>query len=112
MVIRKSVDIDALCGQWIHSREEDTKEEIVYRPVGYPLPPSRGRSGIELRADKTYRRSDIGPTDTSAVRDGQWLLEDGDEVRIRVESDGKQETLTVASLDNDRLVVRRKTARG
>jgi hypothetical protein len=38
--------------RWLHSYEEDTETEAVYRPESYAFPPSRGpRPGFELRPD-------------------------------------------------------------
>lgn len=37
--------------RWLHAREEDSEDELVFRPEGYPLPLARGRREIELHAD-------------------------------------------------------------
>jgi hypothetical protein len=38
-------------GRWVHSHEEDTDDETVFRAAdsGYAFPPSRGREALELR---------------------------------------------------------------
>jgi hypothetical protein len=58
--------------RWVHSREEDTGENIVYRPVGYPFPPARGREGIEFREDGAFIHYLIGPSDRPQAINGQW----------------------------------------
>jgi len=60
------LDRAALQGQWVHAHEEDTDSELVYRPASYSLPPSRGRSALDLRADGTY-------VETSRVTLGEYL---------------------------------------
>ncbi len=108
MTDTKRLNVDALCQRWIHSREEDTEEEIVYRSAGFSFPPTRGRTGFELLPDKSYRRSAIGPTDVSAVDEGTWELEDEDASRIRIECGGVCEILTVTSVDYDRLTISKR----
>jgi len=36
-----------VAGRWVHSHEEDTDDEMVFRAAdsGYAFPPSRGRAG-------------------------------------------------------------------
>ncbi len=49
MEAKKVVDRSRLCQRWIHSHEEDTDTEMVYRPADFAFPPSRGRTGFENR---------------------------------------------------------------
>ena len=71
-----SLDTVALSRQWVHAREEDTATETVYRPAGYALPPSRGRSGLVFDAAGTFKRIGIGQTDVSVVTQGNWQIVD------------------------------------
>ena len=43
--------------RWLHAREEDSPDELVFRPEGYPLPLARGREEIELGEDGELRRA-------------------------------------------------------
>ena len=43
-----------LCQHWVHSHEEDTETEMVFRPASHPFPRSRGRRSFELRPDGTF----------------------------------------------------------
>jgi hypothetical protein len=106
---QKRLDISALCQRWLHSREEDTSTETVYRPASYSFPPSRGRSGCEFCADGTYKGIRVGPTDTSAVTEGTWRIEDENARRIRVDSDDTSRVLTIVSLNGDRLAIEKDT---
>ncbi len=42
------INLDMLAQHWVHSHEEDTEEEMVFRPASYPFPPSRGRKSLQL----------------------------------------------------------------
>ncbi len=100
---------DLLCQQWVHSRGEDSATEEVYRPVDYPLPPSRGRSGFEFNADGTFKRIGIGPTDISQVNEGTWQISDAHPDQISVEIDGQNNLLKVQNLTQDRLVIQKSS---
>ena len=49
----------------MHSHEEDTDDEIVYRSAtsGYEFPRSRGREALELHPDGSYGGVVPGPAD-------------------------------------------------
>jgi hypothetical protein len=47
---------------WVHSHEEDSDEEMVFRPAAYEFPPSRGRRSFELKPDGILAEGGIGPT--------------------------------------------------
>lgn len=53
---------------WVHSHEEDSDEEMVFRPAAYELPPSRGRRSFELKPDGILAEGGIGPTDPALWR--------------------------------------------
>ena len=99
---------DALYGQWVHSNEEDTDDELVFRPPDYRFPPSRGRAAFELNSDKSYVGAGIGPTDISKVTRGRWKLENDDGLRILVDEGDRQRVLEIVSLTSNRLAIRKK----
>lgn len=96
---------DALHGHWVHSHEEDSDDEMVFRPAGHPFPPARGRMGFELRADGTYVERSPGPVDVPVAAIGSWSL-DGD--RLSLVSDDRQPNRVwrVRRAEGDRLVVK------
>jgi len=102
------IDTNLLVGQWQHSREEDTPTEMVYRPAGFPLPPSRGRSGLEFAEDGTFKRIGIGATDVSNVKEGSWQLDDVNAGHVRVEVEGQPQVLEIRDLKQDRMTVKRE----
>lgn len=64
-----------LCQHWVHSHEEDTYTEKVFRPASYDFPPSRGRLSFELKEDDRMVRYGIGTTDRTTATGGRWKLE-------------------------------------
>ena len=97
---------DAVVGRWVHSHEEDTDEELVYRPASHPFPPSRGRTSFELRPDGTYVELSPGPVDVPVESEGTWSLDGG---RLFVEGVGDRpgEAWEVTSAEGDRLTLRK-----
>ena len=67
------MDKKMLYKNWIHSYEEDSEYEMVFRPETFTFPLRRGgREAIDLRSDRTYiqRKS---ASDDSYIRDeGTW----------------------------------------
>ena len=96
----------ALHGRWVHSHEEDTEDEMVFRPADRPLPRARGRMALELRADGTYAESSPGPVDVPETRTGTWSLHD-DRLTLVQEGDDALDEWRVTAVEPDRLQVRR-----
>jgi hypothetical protein len=97
---------DAIQGRWVHAHEEDTDDEMVFRPASYSFGPSRGRLALELRPDGTYAESAPGPVDAPVESEGEWAL-DGDRLVLAGEGGRPGHAWEVASAEGDRLVVRR-----
>jgi hypothetical protein len=97
---------EALVGQWVHSHEEDSGGEAVYRPASHSLPPSRGRTSFELRADGTYLECSPGPVDAPEQSSGRWSL-DGDRLTLEPADDRPLQGWQVTEAGADRLVLRR-----
>ncbi|MDQ4049340.1 MAG: copper resistance protein NlpE [Actinomycetota bacterium] len=96
----------ALYEHWVHSHEEDTDDEMVFRPASYPFPPSRGRTSFELRPDGTYLERSPGPVDLPEESTGSWSLE-GNRLVLGAEGDRSGHAWEVTATDPDRLVVRK-----
>jgi len=72
------IDPEQVQGRWVHSHEEDTDDELVYRSdaSGYDFPRSRGREALELNPDGSYGGVVPGPTDKpEATGGGAWAVE-------------------------------------
>jgi hypothetical protein len=67
-----------LTRRWVHIREEDADGVRVYRPADRPLPPARGRDGLDLRPDGTYVELRPGPADAPVGGPaGRWRSAQG-----------------------------------
>jgi hypothetical protein len=96
---------DLLHRRWYHAYEEDSDGEMVFRPEGHPLPPARGRTSIELRADGSYVESAPGPVDVPVESSGSWSL-DGDRLTLGGTADQPGHEWRVMAASADRLTVR------
>jgi hypothetical protein len=76
--------------------------------MDFAFPPSRGRSGLEFKADGTFKRIGIGQTDVSAVTEGTWQIVEPEVGRIQVDINNNREDLTVRSLSGDRLTISKR----
>jgi hypothetical protein len=92
---------DQLAGHWVHSHEEDSWDELVFRPADYAFPPSRGREAIDLHPDGSYTGSVPGPVDKPEATEGEWSLEEGGRLRLG------DRVLDVTSVGDGVLKVRR-----
>jgi hypothetical protein len=95
------VESDLLHGRWVHSHEEDSAGEMVFRRPDHPFPRSRGRTSFELNPDGSYVESSPGPVDVPEQSRGEWAL-DGDRLVL-----GGRHAWQVAQVEPDRLVVKR-----
>ena len=99
---------EVLQQHWVHSHEEDTGTEMVFRPATFKFPPSRGRRGFELKPDGTLVDYGIAPTDGPQATRGTWELEDGNRLVLHPSSPSQPvRILPIASVDEDRLVVKK-----
>lgn len=103
----EGVDPSLLNQKWLHSHEEDTAGEIVYRPSGFKFPPSRGRTGFELRPDGTAHVLGIAPTDAPDQHTGTWNIGDERQLTVHVPSLQETQSMTVLSVSPDRLVLKK-----
>ena len=67
---------------WVQSYEENTKDERVYRPVGYDFPPVRGREGFEIKENNEFIQYKIGPDDRPKILIGQWEAERYNKINV------------------------------
>jgi hypothetical protein len=100
------LDRETLQGHWVHSHEEDSEDEMVFRPASRPLPPSRGRISLDLKPDGSYVERAPGPVDAPVESAGRWSL-DGDRLALAAEGDQPGREWQVLAAEPDRLAVRR-----
>lgn len=102
------VDHQVLARKWIHSHEEDTSEETVFRPETYKFPPSRGRKSFELRPNGTMVHSGIGPDDRPNLRTGSWQLKDMNTLVLQPGDSNTQSTvMRITQVAPDRLSIKK-----
>ena len=101
------MDAKVLSQHWVHSHEEDTQKEMVFRPAHYAFPPSRGRKGFELKNDGTLVDLALSPNDAQAPTGGRWQLQ-GNKLVLQSPLSGTPErTFEIIVADSDRLVVKK-----
>ena len=91
--------------RWVHSHEEDTDKEMVFRLADFQFPPSRGRRSFELKPDGSLVEGGIGPTDRPVETQGIWELEDDTRLVLRLDPSETPRLMQIASVDEDRLVI-------
>jgi hypothetical protein len=91
----------------VHVREEDTEDEMVFRPAGTDLPPARGRVAFELREDGTFAETGLGAADVPDKAGGSWELDDDTITLSEGAAQGVPREMTVVAVDDERLVVRK-----
>jgi hypothetical protein len=98
-----------LIQKWVHSHEEDTPEETVFRPENYAFPRSRGRQALTFHADGTFTETGPGPNDAPVEKRGSW--ESSTENRIALLAPGAKQKrhLEIVSVAPDRLVLKKET---
>jgi hypothetical protein len=99
-----AVDRRRLVRRWVHAHEEDSQEEMVFRPADWALPPSRGRRSLDLRADGSLVEEAPGPTDRPEEGGGSWELGDEDVLVVRSAAQEPWRA-RVVSVQPDRLVL-------
>ena len=98
------IDPEQVQGRWVHSHEEDTEDEMVFRSEasGYDFPRSRGREALELNADGSYGGVMPGPADKpEASGGGSWTVE-GDKLVLG------DRVLEITAAEGDVLRVRKR----
>ena len=103
------IDTKALCQRWVHSHEEDTPAEMVYRPATFKFPRSRGRSSFELNPDGSLVESRIGESDAPLEVRGTWVMQKGADLAFYDASQTQPtRVLRISSVGKDRLVISKK----
>jgi hypothetical protein len=101
--------------QWIHSHEEDTPTEMVFRPAGWKFPPARGRDSLRLKADGSLVEGRPGPDDRPAAATGTWRAAGPQTLEVfrgggvKPAAAKPDRVLDIVSVAKDRLVVRKRS---
>lgn len=103
----KNATPEILQKRWMHSHEEDTATEMVFRPASFTFPTSRGRMGFDLGPNQALVEIGIAPADGAQEAAGKWALEDDQLQFFKGSSRKPTRTLQIASADNKRLLVKK-----
>src|ERR1043165_1070538 len=97
----KEIEPQLLEKRWVHSHEEDSDTEMVFRPDTYNFPRSRGRAAFELKPDHSLVESGIAPTDGPQISEGKWELSRDGKLSLYPKSSNKpsREMAIVATED-------------
>ncbi len=96
----------SVLGHWVHSHEEDSGGQIVFRPVTHAFPPSRGRYEYRIEPGGALHVVRPGPADKRESVDGTWTLEPGGILELHP-AGGAIQRYSIVSVDATRLVVNR-----
>ena len=102
------LNLEYLHKKWVHSKEEDTDSEMVYRPSTYNFPPTRGgRVSLDINADGTVLTTgDPGADDRVEYKKANWKIDKNN--LILSDAATAQKNLKILSLDEKKLVVEKK----
>ena len=107
MPLTEHANHQTLLGKWVHFHEEDPQDgsgREVYRPIDWPMGPSRGRRGIELHSHGRVILLNIAATDGTDVISGSWNVENQN--ILVIETSGEFRRLVIEQATRDRLVLR------
>jgi hypothetical protein len=97
------LNVENLSGQWIHSFEEDTAAEIVYRPASFNFKRSRGRTDFVLNPNGKIINNSPGKTDLPEATAGDWHIEG--EHLILDYGQGSEESHRIKELTSEKLIL-------
>ena len=101
------INKENLHGEWVHSSEEDTADETVFRPADYDFPLTRRpRQSLELKPDGKLVKGIATAADSIAEAEGNWELADNNKIALNTESEPPQ-TMEIASINKDKLVIKK-----
>jgi hypothetical protein len=102
------IEKDALPNKWVHSHEEDSGDEMVFRPASFAFPPSRGRKSFELAPDGSLVSLGIGADDRPTSAAGSWRLQGDNALELTPAAGGAgKSVMQLVSVAPDRLVVKK-----
>jgi hypothetical protein len=107
--VNKAVNEDLnskLLGHWVHSHEEDSGNQMVFRPSTYAFPRSRGRQAFKLEPGGSLQTVRPGPTDKRVSGSGTWSVDPDGTLVLQPTGEGELR-FSIVSVDSEKLVVRR-----
>lgn len=106
--MNKKIKKDDLHGEWVHSVEEDSDDEAVFRQSSYDFPLTRQpRESFVLKPDGKLVKGEGTASDSVREAEGRWELEDGDKIAFNTESEVPNETRQINSIEGGKLVLKK-----
>ncbi|WP_432714027.1 lipocalin family protein [Pedobacter sp.] len=99
------LDPKHLYQKWTHAFEEDTENEMVYRPAGYTLKRARGRTQLDIKENGALVDFQIGNNDIPAPVNGTWKVED-DQLMLRLD-DGTEQNYPIKEVTPEVLILKK-----
>ena len=100
-----TLNLQNLHKKWVHSKEEDTDTQMVYRPANYNLPPVRGgRTSLDIKPDGTVLTTGgAGPDDRQTEEKGNWKINDN--TLLLHDAASNKKSLKIVSLAQEKMVI-------
>jgi hypothetical protein len=107
------MDKGKLYSNWVHSYEEDSENELVFRRPDYNFPLVRGgRDAIDLNPDNTFTQrggllqqsGNLAADDRYLYSAGEWNLEENDILSLSTSTGSPPAKLKIISITDDKLV--------
>lgn len=103
-----AIDKKILCRKWVRSHEEDSGNEMVYRPETYSFPLRRGgRDAMDLKGDTSFIERNTAADDRYSHADGHWEVEGENVLSLKQAGELPKMTLKIVSLTENKLVVKK-----
>lgn len=95
-----------LTREWVEIVEDSTEETWVFRPLDYPMPPSRGgRRRLELQSSGDAVAKSTGRADAMEISGrGTWSCDNGS---LLLDLPGWSARYEIKELKNDLLVIKK-----
>jgi hypothetical protein len=103
------IDIKILSQKWVHSHEEDTPGETVFRPASYAFPRSRGRKSFQLDPHGKLLTFGMGADDRIVEGEGRWQLDAANNLTLQPKATGSvQSVMHILQVEPDKLIVKKQ----
>lgn len=96
---------DLFCQHWCHAQAESSREVMVYYTASYPLPASRGRTGLIFKPSGEFIKQVIAPTCGLEDIPGTWQCQPNGNVFIQVPDEQISTELIIVSLTEQQLCI-------
>jgi len=97
------INLQLLYKNWVHSHEEDSDSEMVFRPSTYKFPPARGRNSMDLKQDGSLILGGSAADDRKTLTKSKWSIDKN--TLILNHTSANAQMMKIKSLDGDKLII-------